>query len=61
MATKVKSPKSPRAKKTITKEPEQVSAPTIKTEKQELEELYALMKKYAVNSIGDVEVKLSRF
>jgi hypothetical protein len=31
------------------------------SDKQELVELYATMKKLGINSIGDVEVKLSKY
>lgn len=31
-----------------------------KTDKEILTELYAMMKTYGINSIGDVEVKISR-
>lgn len=35
--------------------------PVPSPEKLELEQLYSLMKKYGVNSISDVENKLSRY
>lgn len=40
--------------------PEVPEVPQPSPEKLELEQLYALMKKYGVNSISDVENKLAR-
>lgn len=41
-------------------EASQEAAPQPSPEKLELEQLHSLMKKYAVNSISDVENKLAR-
>lgn len=38
-----------------------VEIPKVDQDKKELEDLYELMKKLGINSIGDVEVRLSRY